>query len=89
MRSRLIMNFMQARSSRASCGLDFGDGEWLQRCRFPCRSASSSRSRWRREFSKVAGAGGNAFGGSASGFLGEMTGFDGAPDNVMMRRFRG
>jgi hypothetical protein len=36
---------------------------------------------------KRAGAGGDAFGGCSGGFLGQTTGFNGAADNVMMRRF--
>lgn len=36
-----------------------------------------------------AGAGGNAFGGSAGGFFGESAGFDGAAHDVMMSRFGG
>ena len=50
-------------------------------------SVSSSRSRWRREFSKEVGAGSDALGGGAGGFLGETAGFDGAADNVMLGRF--
>jgi len=34
-----------------------------------------------------AGAGGNTFGGSTGGFLGQTTSFDGAAHDVMMRRF--
>jgi len=34
-------------------------------------------------------AGGDTFGGSAGGFLGEMTGFNGAPDDMVMGRFGG
>ena len=50
-------------------------------------SVSSSRSRWRSEFSSAFGAGGDAFGSGAGGFFGHVTGFDGAAHEVVVGRF--
>jgi len=88
MRSRLIMNFIQASSSRAWAG-STSVMTVVTALSISMSSVSRSRSRWRKEFSRGAEPVAIPSAAAPAAFLGEMTGFNGAPDDMVMGRFGG